>query len=308
MRPKNAPIALFTFDRLENLRKTIDCLKNNSLANESALYVFSDGGRDEKSWQKVNKVREWIKQNSQFMQHVTIVERKENVYLERNITEGISEVLALHDNVIVLEDDVLVGPYFLKYMNDALEYYKDEKKVMHISGFTNLDIPQKGDVYFTRHMAGWGWATWKDRWMNHFKHFASKEQALKDMTKDKIQMIEYNGNFPCLKSLDKNPIPWDICWEIAIYLSDGLCLSPTQTLVRNCGISGGTHFNGGGQNLFGHYEYDRPFITRALDVRKNLIEVDTEVEAKLNPQALKDYGFRYNTFGKIVRYIYKKLK
>ncbi len=306
MQSKYAPIALFTYNRLDNLKKTIACLRRNSLSKETPIYVFSDGGRDEKSWLDVNKVRCWIKQNTQFFKSVTLIERSENFYLERNITEGISQVLSLDERIIVLEDDVLVSPYFLNYINDALEYYKDDKKVMHVSGFTNLDVPQKGDVYFTRHMAGWGWATWKDRWMNHFIHFKTKSEALSQMTPQKISLIEYGGNFPCLKSLEKNPIPWDICWEIAIYKTDGLCLSPSQTLVRNCGINQGTHFKS--MRLFGHYEYDRDFISRRLDVRKSPVEADQEVEEVLNPKALKDYGFRYNLLGKLARYIYKKFK
>ncbi len=305
MKAPRAPIAMFVYNRLDNLQRTVGCLARDPLARETPLYVFSDGGKDAKSWEGVNRVRRYIRSLPPFTLGLTLVERAENIYLERNITEGIAQVLARHGAVIVLEDDVCVSPFFLRYMNDALEFYRDCEKVMHISGFTNLDVPERGDVYFTRHMAGWGWATWADRWTGHFRHYGTREEALQGTTPEMLDRIEYGGNFHCLQSLDRDPIPWDICWELAIYKAGGLCLSPTQTLVRNCGISGGTHFSG--KAIFGRYEYDRPFVSRRIDVRREPVEADPEVEERLNPEALRDHGFRYNLLGKAARFLYRKL-
>lgn len=269
------------------------------------MTVFSDGGKDRKSWREVEKVRQFFRETSLPMRSVRLIERPENYYLERNIIEGVSQILSESGRVIVLEDDICTSPYFLQYMNDALSTYEHEPKIMHISGFTNLNVPEKGDVYLTNHMAGWGWATWADRWQKAFTHYESRAEALQGLTAEEISAIEYGGKFRCLGSLDRHPIPWDICWEIGIRRLGGLCLSPTQTLVRNCGINGGTHFRS--QRLFGHYEYDRPFISKRLDVRLQKIEADREVETILNPKALTDHGFRYNLLGRIVRYVYHKL-
>ena len=153
-------------------------------------------------------------------------------------------------------------------------------------------------------MTGWGWATWKDRWSS-FTHFKTRQEALVGLTDEDLRRIEYGGNFPCLKSLDRTPIPWDICWEICIYKLKGLCLHPTHTLVRNVGISNGTHF----KNLrcFGWYDYDRPFRESPILLRDIPISEDAEIE-RMYADALKDYGMRYNLLGKIVRYFYKRLK
>jgi hypothetical protein len=177
---------------------------------------------------------------------------------------------------------------------------------MHVAAFTPLDIPQKGDVYFTPHMSGaGGWATWKDRWENYFVYYKSREEALAGMTEEKIDHIQYGGVFHCLQSLDRKPIPWDICWEIAIYKNDGLCLSPTHALFRNIGLNNGTHFNIINR-LFGHFEFDRPYCNRQLNVAKSPVAEDAEIETVLNPAALVDHGFRYNLFGKVIRYFYLK--
>lgn len=298
----NAPIAIFCYNRLDNLQLTIEHLKKNILAEESDLYIFSDGGKDDVSWKAVNKVRTYIHTISGF-KSVSIIERESNYYLERNIIEGIAYVLQKYDRIIVLEDDICTSPYFLTYMNEALDYYATNQRVMHISGFTNLDIQGMGDTYFTPHMGGWGWATWRDRWQ-YFRHYSSREEALQGLTKADENRIQYGGAFQILKMLDKNPIPWDICWNIIIYRMGGLCLTPTHTLTRNCGLYQGTHFHS--SKLLGYYEYDRPFSVRHIEVVNPNVESNQHIE-KMYETAMIDHGMRYNWLGKLLRLVYKKV-
>ena len=297
-----SPIALFVYNRLDNTQETIEHLKANTLASASILYIFSDGGKDEASWKKVQEVRDYLHTITGFKK-IHIIERPENFYLEKNIIEGIKQVLRKYETIIVLEDDICTSPIFLEYMNNALVKYADTPKVMHIAGFTNLDIPEKGDTYFTHHMSGWGWATWKNKW-EYFTHYQTRKEALLGLSDKDLRNLEYNGNFTCLKSLDKDPIPWDICWEISIYKQGGLCLHPTHTLIKNVGITNGTHFNA--SKLFGWYDYDRPFRTTPIILKDIPIEENPDIE-KMYEKAMKDHGMRYNLFGKIVRYFYKLL-
>ena len=153
-------------------------------------------------------------------------------------------------------------------------------------------------------MSGWGWGTWRDRWQKYFVHYDSKEQALEGMSKEDMDAMQYGGVFPCLKSLDKSPIPWDICWEMAIYKAGGLCLTPGRTLVRNIGLKNGTHFRS--FDILQWYEFDREPSSTPIALSKNIApEKDEETEA-LFAKAIKDWGIRYTLLGKIVRYFYKK--
>ncbi|MBR3619676.1 MAG: glycosyltransferase [Bacteroidaceae bacterium] len=141
-----APVALFVYNRADNMLQTLECLVRNTLAPKTDLYVFSDGGKDPKSWSQVNAVRAQLHQFKTQVDHegalhsMTIIERPENYYLERNITEGIAQVFQDHDRIIVLEDDILTSPYYLQYMNQAFDLYADIPRVMHVAGFTNLAI------------------------------------------------------------------------------------------------------------------------------------------------------------------------
>ncbi|MBO4613246.1 MAG: glycosyltransferase family 2 protein [Bacteroidaceae bacterium] len=300
---KYAPVALFVYNRADNTRRTLEALAANTLAGETQVYVFSDGGKDEKSWALVQEVRQTVRELAGAFNSFKLIERPENFYLERNITEGIAQVLDKYDRIIVLEDDMVTSPYFLQYMNDALNLYADHPRVMHIAAFTNLaldDVP----FYFTPHMSGWGWGTWKDRWNGHFLHYKTREEALEGLSADDLNRIQYGGVFQCLKSLDKRPIPWDICWELAIYRAHGLCLSPGRTLVRNIGLAQGTHFRS--FRIFQSYEFDREPLGQPLPlIRVEQPEANPEIEAQF-AKAITDWGIRYTLLGKVVRCIYKK--
>lgn len=300
-----APVALFVYNRADNTRRTLEALSRNTLASETQVYVFSDGGKDDASWKQVNEVRKVVNEFAKTFAGFQLIARPENIYLERNITEGIAQVFEEHDRIIVLEDDIVTSPYYLQYMNEAFDLYKDEPRVMHVAGFTNLSLPDT-PFYFTPHMSGWGWGTWKDRWNGHFQHYKTREEALEGLTAEDLDRIQYGGVFRCLQSLDKRPIPWDICWELAIYRAHGLCLTPGQTMVRNIGLQQGTHFRS--WSLLQWYEFDREPQQKPLPLSKvEHPEATPDIEAKF-AQAITDWGIRYTPLGKVVRYLYKKFK
>lgn len=319
-----APVALFVYNRADNTRQTLRALLANTLAPQTELYVFSDGGKDEASWAAVREVRALLHEVKKEVTHthslksITLVERSENYYLERNIIEGIEQVFEHHDTIIVLEDDIVTSPYFLQFMNDALTEYRESQHVMHISGFTRIFSPSgedgSGSIYFTPFMAGWGWGTWRDRWNGNFQHFTSRKEALSMLTPEQQRAIEYDGVFPCLKDLNRIPIPWDICWSIAIRKAGGLCLYPSQTLVRNIGLNAGTHYHTLDLHfsfanyhfslpltrLIQHFEYDRAPYMDAIAVDFQEPHINPQIEARMKA-ALTDWGIRYTWLGKLLR-------
>ena len=310
------PVAVFVYNRPDNTRRTLQCLAANTLAQDTDVYVFSDGGKDTDSWGRVKEVRKVLREfqsaNTNRFKSFTVCERPENYYLERNIIEGINHVLNMYETIVVLEDDICTSPYFLQYINEAFEMYRDDKRVMHVSGFTRLDLLHthsnmlSGDneTYFSPHMAGWGWGTWHDRWQENFIHYASRTEALEGLSDEDVNTLQYAGNFPCFNSLDKAPIPWDICWGIAIQKAKGLCLYPAYTLVQNIGLESGTHFRA--FRILQHYNYDRKPLQRPITIKHIQPKVSQDIET-LFAQAIKNWGIRYTPLGKIVRFIYKKV-
>lgn len=299
-----SPVVLFVYNRIETTMQTLSCLKANTLAARTDLYIYSDGGTDESSWKVVNKLRDYLRTITGF-KTVNIIERETNYYLERNIIEGVTDIINYCGKVIVLEDDVCTSPYYLQYMNDALTFYEKEKKVMHISSIPHFDIKTGNDIVFTSLMeCGWGWATWKDRW-NDFKYYMSREDALDGLSNNDLYNLEYGGRFQCLKSLDRDPIPWDICWILAIYRNKGLCIEPVEPLSQNIGLYNGTHYKG--CRLLGKDPYDRSYKFFKVEKFPTEVKINEQMEYFLFHE-FKGFGMEYNWLGKLVRIIYRYFK
>jgi hypothetical protein len=159
-----APVLLFTFKRLDTLKNTVSALRGNHLASESDLFIFSDAARHDGEVSSVQAVRDYLTTIDGF-KSVSIIEADNNKGLASSIIQGVSKIIGIHEKVIVLEDDLISSTNFLSFMNQALEYYRNETRVFSIGGYTKpMKLLQEQEVYFTSRGSSWGWATWKDRW------------------------------------------------------------------------------------------------------------------------------------------------
>ena len=121
------PIILFVYNRPEHTRQTVEYLSKNKLAESSKLFIFSDGPKNDKDKQKVFEVRKYLKRIKGFKE-IRIIEREKNLGLANSVISGVSQIFQSFEKVIVLEDDIISSPSFLKFMNDALDFYKADKK------------------------------------------------------------------------------------------------------------------------------------------------------------------------------------
>ncbi len=154
-----APILLFVYNRPEHTHRLITSLLANREAAESPLIIYADQARNETDRLHVEEVRTYLRSLKGFG-NITLVERTENWGLARNIIDGVTTQLARYGRVIVLEDDLVVSPYFLQFMNEALETYKDEERVGHIQACDFTQDPSLPDTFLIKWTGSWGWATW----------------------------------------------------------------------------------------------------------------------------------------------------
>ena len=208
------------------------------MAKFSEIYIFSDCHKNKIDQPLVNSVRKYLKSIKGYKK-INLISRKENYGLARNIINGVSSVIKKRKKVIVLEDDIIVSPNFLEYMNDSLIRYQNNKKIWHINSW-NYEIRDHNveyNAFFTRHMNCWGWATWEDRW----KYFEKKpDKILKKFNKEKIFRFNIENNLNYYSQLKRNKDgklnTWAIFWYANIFLKNGLCLSPLKTLSKNIGF------------------------------------------------------------------------
>ena len=244
---KNSPILLFVYNRPDHTLKTLEALSQNTLAKESHLFIFADGPKQNSSVEllsNINETRKIIKKKK-WCKEVTIYESPINKGLATSIIDGVTEIINEFESVIVLEDDIVTGKYFLEFMNEALKKYKNHDKVWHITGWRSPVGESKCNyAYFYPTMNCWSWATWKDRW----KNFKKDPQYYKSIfSKKMIYKFNVFGSEPGMWQQIEDNInhkinTWAIFWYATIFINNGLCLAPSKSLCKNIGLdNSGVH-------------------------------------------------------------------
>lgn len=232
----NTPIAFFAYNRPEHTKKALESLSQCGGAVESELFIFCDGSKKPEDEENVKAVRILVK-SKKWCGKVNIIERDKNRGLANSIISGVTEIVNRYGRIIVLEDDLVLSPEFLNYMNDALEIYKDIQKVIHISGYM---FPVKGELpetFFYRATSCWGWATWKRAW----EKFEPDVNNLLASFQDKNQRWKFDieGSMNYYKMLQYQATgkinSWAIRWYASVFLDGGLCLHPGKSFVKNIG-------------------------------------------------------------------------
>ena len=236
---RTAPIALFVYNRPQHTRRTVAALQRNGLAAASDLYIFSDAAKSADQEDAVAEVRRLVA-TIQGFRSVIVCERSQNLGLAQSIIGGVTALCREHGRVIVLEDDIVVAPHFLQFMNQALEIYADRERIMHISGYM-FPIRRRGlpETFFYRPTSCWGWATWQRAWQFFEKDIASLDRR---MAPQQRQRFNLDGAHDFWAQVEGNRsgamTTWAIFWYASVFLRDGLCLHPARSLVQNIGHDG----------------------------------------------------------------------
>ena len=261
-----APIALFVYARLDHTRRTVEALKRNPLADASDLIVFSDAPKRAELAASVEDVRSYIRGLDGF-KSITIVEREGNLGLAASIIDGVSKVCEAHGRVIVLEDDLVTSPFFLSFMNDALDCYKETPQVAAISGYHPPFKKRPADTFFQRDADCWGWATWQRAW----KKFNPDGKDLLSQLAQRglLRLFDQDGSYPYVGMLEEQIAgrneSWAIRWRASVILNDMLSLYPRDSLVCNIGFDGsGTH--GGAADINKEELTQRPITVKPAPV------------------------------------------
>lgn len=243
-----APIILFTYNRPDHTEKTLEALMANSYANQSSLIIFNDGAPASSSalnLKRIKEVRSTIRKK-QWCKEVTIIEREKNLGLANNVIDGVSLILKEHSSVIVLEDDIVTGKYFLKFMNEALTTYANDDKVYGVTGHKfkskkNITKP----TYFLPVMSSWGYGTWRDRWE---KISFDGAELLKTIDNNNASNMLNFGHLHYYQMLQDQVAGRNDSWAVrfltSMFLDNGIFLYPNRPLLVNIGLDGsGVHCN-----------------------------------------------------------------
>jgi hypothetical protein len=248
-----APVILFVYNRPTHTARTLTALADANLASESELHVFADGVKDTNCQQEVaavGSVRQVIRAATGF-KAVILHERDNNTGLANSVISGINKILADHDRVITIEDDVIVGKHFLEYENAALDLYADNDRVLMVSGY-GLNLPGsrlRKRAFFLPIGATQAWGTWKRAWQQ-IDFDATGFERLEQSSRLRRRFNRYGGikfSEMLIRQMESDQdriSSWAIRFEWSLFINDGLTLFPPQNLVENIGWDGSGKHSG----------------------------------------------------------------
>lgn len=223
------PVALFAFVRTDTLERTLDCLRRNGVRR---IIAFSDGPRRKEEEERVARVRTLLR--SVDWADVRVIERPRNLGLGVSLRTGVDEVLAEHESVIVVEDDLEFIPGTYAFLSEALARYRDEPRVMSVTGWTHpRTTPRDVDApYFDGRTECWLWGTWRRAWqgmdrdaLSHMREAASRG----------IEPGRYGDDLVEMASDEAARNIWAVRWSFLHIARGGLCLRPPHPLVAHIG-------------------------------------------------------------------------
>jgi hypothetical protein len=225
-------------------------LAANELAKETTLYVFSDGPKKPEAAAKVEEVRQYVRSiaNAGMFADVKVVEAEKNRGLAKSIIAGVTAVMKDAGQAIVLEDDLITAPDFLRYMNDGLTFYRDKPQVGSITAYTTpLDIPAdyKESVYALPRTCSLGWGTWADRWEKVDWDVKDFEQFRRDPGARKRFDAAGPDRFDRLRrQLEHDVDSWSVRFGYAQFRQGYVTIYPVVCRLQNIGADGsGVHLN-----------------------------------------------------------------
>ncbi|MGB0403286.1 MAG: sugar transferase [Salibacteraceae bacterium] len=291
-----APIVLFTYNRPDHTKRTLEALSLNKFADKSILYIYCDGAKGNGDEAKVEEVKKIVANQISFKE--VIYEFSDvNRGLANSVIKGVSTIVKKFGKVIVLEDDLVTSKNFLEFMNEALDFYQNEESIYSISGYCQpIKFPAsyRKDVFLTKRAYSWGWATWEDRWekndweVKDFNDFISNSSQ-------KQRFAEGGADLPVMLKKQQLGLvdSWAIRWCFTQFRNGGYGLSPVHSFVENIGHDkSGTH--SGNTN---RYEVD--LFVGKIKLSKDLVPNDEIIEAlkKFHKLSLVRRIINYLKFG-----------
>lgn len=170
-----------------------------------------------------------------------------NLGCGKRISSGIGWAFDQVEEAILLEDDCLPDPSFFPFCGEMLARYRDDDRVMLVSGDNFHGGRRRGDAdyFFSRYHHIWGWASWRRAWRHYdfaMTSWPERRDAgwLNEITRDRLMQDFWRERFDAAHRgmIDT----WDYQWLYAAWMQNGLSITPNVNLIGNIGIgSDATH-------------------------------------------------------------------
>ncbi len=236
-----SPIVIFVYNRADHFQKTFEALSKCPEAKESDLFIFSDGAKNERVVPQVQEVRKTIHsvESTNLFKSVTIQEAPVNRGLANSIISGVTDILSRYGRIIVVEDDCLASPYFLSFMNRALDAFETNRQIGSIAGYAPPIVFPKdytSDIFLAWRSCSWGWATWKDRWQEVDWELKKMDDFYHDTAL--LNRLNANGSdrfIRLYRQTKGNGSSWSVRFGAHLVRNGYYTLYPRNSYIQNIG-------------------------------------------------------------------------
>ena len=249
--PLTTPVLFLVFNRPETTRSVFEAIRQ---AKPKYLFVAADGPRSEhpRDVEKTRQARK-LATNVDWDCEIITLFRETNLGCKMAVSSAIDWFFENVDDGIILEDDCLPSQSFFWFCEELLERYRDDMRVMTVSGDNFQKGPARNEFsyYFSRFNHCWGWASWRRAWSYFEKDMQSwpyirDNGYMQDILLNKTAIKYWSKIF---EATYRNEIDsWAYRWTFSCWVQNGLTILPNVNLVSNIGFDrDATHTTAGGR-------------------------------------------------------------
>jgi len=237
------PILFIIFNRPETTKKVFDTIR---AAKPKKLFIAADGPRDGKTGEKELCIEtRKIIENIDWDCEIKTLFREKNLGCGKAVSEAITWFFQNVEEGIILEDDCLPSPSFFDFCEKMLERYRNENKIMMISGSNPAtSLPDlESDYYYSKAYSIWGWATWRRAWNLYDKRMIDwPTQKNSDLLTNFYPNKRVQDYFWIAfdNTYNDRIDTWDYQWTYTCIKNNGLNIIPKYNMISNIGVVG-TH-------------------------------------------------------------------
>jgi len=237
------PILFLVFNRPDTTKQVFEEIRK---AKPKELFIAADGPRNAEEKKKTDEVKK-IVSKIDWPCKVKTLFRDKNLGCKYAVSGAIDWFFENVECGVILEDDCLPSQSFFRFCQEMLIKYKEDEKIMHISG-TNVEVISslKESYFFSNTYNVWGWATWKRAWKKYDVEIKDWEGIR--FSKKFFKITEGYNFITRIKSwrlyqltYSKKINTWDYQWDLCLKENLGLSIIPKKNSITNLGFDDGTH-------------------------------------------------------------------
>lgn len=242
----NTPILYLVFNRLDSVKKTFPEIAKQK---PKQLFIAADGSRNPKEKKLTDSVRKYILERIDWNCEIKTLFRAKNLGCKYAVSSAIDWFFENVEQGIIIEDDILIDPSFFKFTQEMLDKYKNNEKIMSITGHNifGKSNSTKNSYIFSKYFFCGGWATWRNSWkkmdleMEIYKKY--NDENIKNIFPGAIERLLYKKRF------SDNILGKISSWATSFFFThlhyDSYCIVPKNNLIENIGFSkDSTHTDG----------------------------------------------------------------